>query len=448
MTLNNTPLFQVTDHQGKRTLAMVTDTSSVGRGIFTDDSDRVQRHMLKATDLACIKAVLDERRTCAQRRSVDALNLSECDFSNPQAFQALLQLVQGDRPICPSVLDLSATKFASKTDFSKLLSALAGNTSVVELDLSNFLCSEYVTNDGSFHRFLSSNKTLQKLDLSGHCLTMEVVVELTRGLQSSSTLSELKLHSCVLTDESAALLLQHATNLQVLDLSANTFSTNFLNTSIANLLQRSSTLTSLALNHSSSMFDFVKDPENEIQPFLTALASNKTCQQLSLRYGRLSEAVGESLLRALVHNTALRSLDLEFSGFGLRDKGCEVLIQYIPQLQALTELKIITVYPIEQVPLLLQALQKNTSLQSFTPRFRHRSHFTTQCCVQSILQRNIRLAQAKSLLVVTKSNSNHDDTEVQTSAAILPLALAQLSQTKDGSAATFQVLQHFIGYCV
>ncbi|KAL7577867.1 hypothetical protein ACA910_010611 [Epithemia clementina (nom. ined.)] len=445
--MSDSTIFQVTEKQGTTTFSMVLSSSVMTDGKLSMDGsadDGIKHRVVNAYDMARVKAALFVDRTSTA--AVGTLNFSHCDFTDPQAFQALLELIQDDAHLCPEKLDLSATKFANKSDFATLLSTLQANTTVVDLNLSNYLCSEYVAADGSFYHLLRSNKTLQKLDLSGHSLDMEVIVDLTRGLQeSSSKLTELKLHSCLLNDVSATLLLQHDSNLRVLDLSSNNhFSTLFLNTSVANLLQHSSNLEYLTLDHSSSMFASVQ--RNDIQPFLNALANNTTCKSLSLRYCRLQEAVGEALLKALVANTTLERLNLEFSGFALRDKGNEILIQYIPQLKTLKQLDIITLYPQASVPRLLEALKKNSSLQSFSPRFKAQACQTeSQQSVQAIMERNRRLAQARTLLV---NSSDKQRDAVPLSAAILPMAFSQLSQTKDGSAATFQVLQHWIAECI
>ena len=419
-----------------------------------DDQDIFLKHrVVTITDMQAIRSALVEQAK-SKKEAVQVLNLSQCDFGEPRVLEELVDLIANDRH-CPSHVNLSAAKFFAKSDFTQLLAAFHTNTTVVDLNVSNYLCSDYLeAHQTPLKQLLTANSTLQSLDLSGHCLDATIVQDLLQGLQHS-VLKELKLHSCLLSQESASLLLEHATRLQTLDLSANAhFSMHFLNTSVAQVLQNpKSQLQSLTLDHSSTMFAAVahastttETAQHLLRPFLSALAHNTQLQSLSLRYCRLSQAMGEALLRAVAANQTLTSLNLEFSGFGLRDEGNQILLRYIPQFQALQTLKILTQYPPALVPRLVQALQQNASLQHFTPRFTSRP-FQYQERVQGLLKRNRRLAQAQTLLPPIAMDSNG---HVRVTAAILPVALAQLSHTtpNHGAAATFQVLQHWIGECL
>ena len=369
---------------------------------------------------------------------IEKWNLRECDFTNSSAFQALLDLITQNTYSGVTELDLGACKFANKHDFSRLLQALSSNQHFTRVGLSNYVCSDYLSQDGSLSLLLKANSTIQSLDLSGHSLEMEHVVDLTQGLNMNSTLQSLTLHSCYLDDVSATVLMASALvqdSLKTLDLGAsNSFTPNFLNTIVANYLRETKSLQTLVLDHSGSMFEC---SAAEIKPFIKALRSNKTLKSLSLRYCRLSEAQGEAILTALTINDTLRSLDLEFTGFGLRDRGNEILIRVLPKWKGLQTLRLLTHFSEHLAPALIGALQRNSSLHHFSPRVTRKALGANEQ-VQALLQRNQQLSHAACLV-------NQSST---ISPSVLPNAMARLSSTTSGAAATFQVLSFWAGDCV
>ena len=163
-------------------------------------------------------------------------------------------------------------------------------------------------------------------DLSGHLFkNPSLVQELCRGLQHTrAPLQELYLHSCLLSESSAQSILDSALvqdTLQVLDLGANDqFGPNLLTHRVALYLQQTQSLQALILDHSNTMFAAPTALE-ELQPFWQALSGNTTLQRLSLRYCRLTHAMGHALLRAVASgsNQTLRELDLD-----LRDLACAI----------------------------------------------------------------------------------------------------------------------------
>lgn len=345
----------------------------------------------------------------------DELKLSACDFSDPAVFEALLNVIQHCK--CPKVVDLSSAKFSGKPEFSRLLSAFQTNNTVVDLNLCGYLCSDYVSNDGSLLRFFQHNKHLRKLNLSGHSLSQEVAQDLAQGLQHNSTLKELVLHSCFLDDVTAALVLESASELSVLDLGANIRCTpRFLRTALANYLRTNKNLRKLILDHSSAMF--AVHNAAELNPFWKALENNVTLQSLSLRYCHLKKSIGEAVLKTLTVNEHLLSLNLEFSGFALRDDGSKILVRLLPQFRGLRELKLFANYPPHTVPQLVAAVKQNSSLHIFNPRLGF-THPEEHRHIQETLERNFRLAQAQILLEIAEIPM-----------ALLPPALSHLNANK------------------
>lgn len=393
----------------------------------------------------------DVQRRLEETKGLEELILEKCDFTDIGAFQGLIDLVSSSRCSQSSLrLNLSAAKFRNKADFSSLLSALGSNQNIpiFDIDLSNYLCSDYVSSDSSLQNLLQSS-SLRSLDLSGHSLGLEAVVEICNGLRGNSTLQELKLHNCCLDGTSASLILESAMvadNLRVIDLGANSnFSATFLNTSIASYLTQTKKLKHLTLDHLGSMFSV--DSATAVKPFVQALQSNKTLHTLSLRYCRLCDDVGDAILAALTVNDTLKTLDLEFAGFGLRGKGNEIILRTMPYWKALQNLKVFCIYPLELAPKMLKSLERNSSLHSFSPRFKVHPGASENATdykqkLQFLLLRNKCLEQGQSFL------QNASCKETRPTSAILPIVLARLNRSQDGVglAASFEVLQH-MKYC-
>mmetsp|Transcript_9328 Transcript_9328/g.20156 ORF Transcript_9328/g.20156 Transcript_9328/m.20156 type:complete len:453 (-) Transcript_9328:79-1437(-) len=448
MTDHQQPLVSITstdNAQGNTSLSFTFNSDA-------DAKDEIKRTPLSAENMTDLVKLIRHTEQAAQGSMVEEVDLNECDLTDQGAFQGLLELVTTPSTMGSSRrLILSGAKFSGKSDFSVLLSTLgsAKNSSVRDVNLSNYLCSDYVSSDGSFRRLLEGNTCLESLNLSGHSLSLEVVADLTQGLRRNSTLQDLEMHNCFLDEAAADLILKSALeqdSLRVLDLSANNhFSPIFLNNSVASYMRRTKSLQSFTLDHSGSMFA-VANP-SELQEFLDALRMNKTLDTLSIRYCRLKQDMGEAILSTLAVNDTLKTLNIEFTGFGLRDRGNEILIKLLPKFKALETLKMHAIFSTPLAQPLLSAMRQNSTLQSFHPRISPgASKSSTQNPnqqVQSILRRNKCLQQSQQLL-----KPSAFERKVGICPAMLPSALAKLSAGKDGSgsAASFQLLEHWIGF--
>ena len=461
----------------KTLVAVQQDTTRFFDTQDKDDNNKALTKTEHATDSTTTTSTNDDD-------AVHVLNYAKADLTDPTRLQELLQALALESTTSTSVssslhVDLQGATFSGPEDFARVLAALQDCPQLVRANLSNYLCCDYLSSAPqnplqeqeeqeqqehepakALESFLIHAPRLQSLDLSGHLFkNPSLVQELCRGLQHTrAPLQELYLHSCLLSESSAQRILDSALvqdTLQVLDLGANDqFGPNLLTNHVAPYLQQTQSLKALILDHSSAMFagtSTVKD----LQPFWQALSDNTTLQRLSLRYCRLTHAMGHALLRAVASgsNQTLRELDLEFTGFGLRDTGNETLIQLIPHMTAMRTLKLYTVYPTPLIPSLLQALHSNTSLQSFRPRLvvgskssggnhHHKTNISMPCrrtshplraeqAIRTILQRNQTVETSLSLLVASS-----------VAPALLPRALAQLQAT--APAASYAVLQQWL----
>ncbi|KAL7560621.1 hypothetical protein ACA910_001309 [Epithemia clementina (nom. ined.)] len=459
------------------------------------------------------------------------LDYSKRDFSNSAAFLELLSDLKSHNnknsnkdvhfPNRKLSVNLQATKFRNAEDFAQVLQALASCPMLVDLNLSNYLCCDYlkltsssavgssnhshdsrshqeqvsspdqdatteedsrttmpvdgVVSSGSLRSVLLQSKTLVTLNLSGQSLNdPAVMADLCYGLQhTTAPLRELHLYSCLLNAHKASAILDSILvrdTIRVLDLGANDdqhLTPTFLTTHMTRYLTLSQSIQTLILDHSSSMFhvdplDDNNGRSNDLQPFFRAIRNCRTLQQLSLRYCRLTQDLGEALLWSLAtrpnvghhnignhpenshqvtttHTTtpccSLKHLNLEFTGFGLRDEGNRILIQVLPYLQSLETLKLYTIYPAVMVPELLLAVRPNTCLQSFQPRL-HGSFDNTRR-VNALLERNRALAMSQSLWQPSQAVQNIG------SAAILAPAMERLPPD-----ANYLVMKRWLNQCL
>jgi Leucine-rich repeat (LRR) protein len=189
-------------------------------------------------------------------------------------------------------LELVSNYFLSDNDAVDIARALAGNTTLQTIDLTN----NRIGDEGAIA--LAGNTTLQTLDLTNN----RIGYEGARALADNKTLQTLNLDSNEIGDE-GAIALAGNTTLQTLNLSDNKIGDEG-----ARVLANNTTLQTLNLAYNKI---------GEIA--LAALAGNTTLQTLNL----LGHRIGDEGAIALAGNTTLQTLNLPFNEIG--DEGARAL---------------------------------------------------------------------------------------------------------------------------
>ncbi|XP_068738348.1 protein NLRC3-like isoform X2 [Montipora capricornis] len=253
-------------------------------------------------------------------------------------------------------LDLTEIRiyFESRTSIPALSQALAVNTSLTSLDLSqNSIGAEGGT---SLSQALAVNTSLTTLDLSDSSIGADGVTSISQALAVNTSLTTLDMSHNSIGAEGATSLSQALavnTSLTTLNLSANFIGAKAA-TSLSQALAVNTSLTTLNLSVNSI------DAEG-VTSLFQALAVNTSLTALGLSGNFISDEGAASLSQALAVNTSLTTLDLSSNSIGA--EGATSLSQALAVNTSLTTLHLFSnSIGAEGATSLSQALAVNTSL--------------------------------------------------------------------------------------
>ena len=287
-------------------------------------------------------------------------------------------------------LDLSRNPIQDGEDgLSHLCQALATNTSLVELNLSNCELTITKVNGQALSRMLKTNKTLNVFSLSHNSINGSGVRYLSKGISSSSTISKLDLshnpiqdgedglsHLCqALTTNTYLVELnfagfalsvsgrrqgEMAEAIKSLEVSYQAFTGHVLN-SLSYFIGSSSAISKLDLSYNP-----IQDVEDGLSHLCQALTTNTSLVELNLSICRpiiITEKNGQVLRHMLKTNKTLNVFLLSHNS--INGRGVRYLSEGISSSSAIRKLDI-SANPIQDgedgLSHLCQALTTNTSL--------------------------------------------------------------------------------------
>ncbi|XP_068756025.1 protein NLRC3-like [Montipora capricornis] len=255
------------------------------------------------------------------------------------------------------ILDLTEIRVESRTSIPAFSQALAVNTSLTTLVLSeNSIGDEGAA---SLSQALAVNTSLTTLDLSYNSIGDEGAASLSQALAVNTSLTTLDLSDNSIGNAGATSLSQ------ALAVNTSLTTLNFRDNSIGNA-GATSLSQALAVNTSLTTLRLVCNPigDEGAASLSQALAVNTSLTTLSLSFNSIGDEGATSLSQALAVNTSLTTL--HFSGNSIGAESATSLSQAIAVNTSLTTLTLSgNSFGDEGANSLSQALLVNTSLTTF-----------------------------------------------------------------------------------